>query len=136
VLPSGPFRYRDRIDLDFTPEYLGGIVGAFNAGVFGVVPFQLAEDDSGEHTSDPCRCRGEVRDLEVTDGLDAVIAATPEGDDAIRSVPGLAAAPRLIEVYRVSGGPLVFPVVLQHVLGTTRPLITGLRPWTELEKAQ
>lgn len=50
------------------------------------------------HTNDPARWRGEVCGLEVvSDGLDAVIDATPEGGEAIRTTPGLADAPRLIE---------------------------------------
>lgn len=132
VLPLGTVSYGGR-DLDFTREYLEHVVEAFDDGVFDCVPFQLAEAGGG-HTSDPCRYRGDVRSLEVVaDGLDAVIAATPEGDEAIRTAPGLAAAPRLIEGYRVADGR-VFPVVLQHILGTARPVITGLRPWQMLER--
>jgi hypothetical protein len=129
VLPFGAVDYRG-ISLDFTREYLEAIAEAF-AAALDCVPFMLAEAD-GAHTSDPDRYRGEIRSLEVVDdGLDAVIAATPEGDEAIRTTPGLAAAPRLIEGYRCADGR-VFPVVMQHILGTTRPLITGLRSWREL----
>ena len=86
VLPLGTVSYGGR-DLDFTREYLEHVVEAFDDGVFDCVPFQLAEARGG-HTSDPCRYRGDVRSLEVdADGLDAVIAATPEGDEAIRTAP-------------------------------------------------
>jgi hypothetical protein len=133
VLPSGPFTYKG-LTLDFTREYREAIAEAFDAGACDFVPFQLAESDNA-HTSDPSRYRGDVLALEVvSDGLDAVIEATPEGGEAIRTVPGLAAAPRLIEDYRCSDGS-AFPVVLQHVLGTTAPMITGLRGWQELEAA-
>jgi hypothetical protein len=135
VLPSGPVAYKGSRALDFTREYLDNIAEAFGARVFDFVPFQLAENDNA-HTSDPSRYRGEVRALEVvSDGLDAVIDATPEGDEAIRTSPDLAAAPRLVESYRTSCGR-VFPVVLQHVLGTTAPMAAGLRGWQELETNQ
>lgn len=126
ILPSGPFTYKGSRTLDFTREYLDNIAGAFGDGAFDLVPFQLAEAGNA-HTSDPARYRGDVRALEVvSDGMDAVIEATPGGDEAIRTVPGLAAAPRLIESYLSSDGS-AFPVVMQHVLGTTAPMITGLR---------
>ena len=132
VLPSGPFTYKGGRTLDFTREYLDDIAGAFGARALDFVPFQLAESDNA-HTSDPARYRGDVRALEVvSDGLDAVIEATPEGDEAIRTVPGLAAAPRLVEDYRATDGR-AWPVVLHHVLGTTAPMITGLRGWQALE---
>lgn len=132
VLPSGPFTYKGSRTLDFTLGYREAIAGAFDGRAYDFVPFQLAEAGNA-HTSDPARYRGEVCALEVvTDGLDALIAATPEGDEAIRTVPGLAAAPRLVEDYRTADGK-AFPVALQHVLGTTAPMITGLRGWQELE---
>jgi hypothetical protein len=134
VLPAGTVSYKGRRTLDFTRGYREAIAEAFRAGAFDLVPFQLAEAGNA-HTSDPARYRGEVTGLEVVeDGLDALIDATPEGDEAIRTTPGLAAAPRLIEDYRTSGGS-TFPVVLQHVLGTTAPMITGLRGWREAEAA-
>jgi len=132
VLPAGPFTYKGVRTLDFTRGYREAIAGAFDGGALDMVPFQLAESDNA-HTNDPARYRGEVRALEVvSDGMDAVIEATPEGDEAIRTVPGLAAAPRLIENYYTTDDR-PWPVVLQHVLGTTAPMITGLRGWRELE---
>jgi hypothetical protein len=133
VLPSGPFTQGNRT-LDFTLGYREAIAGAFDGRAFDFVPFQLAESDNA-HTNDPSRYCGEVRALEVvSDGLDALIAATSEGDEAIRTVPGLAAAPRLVEDYRTTDGK-TFSVALQHVLGTTAPMITGLRGWQEVEAA-
>jgi len=135
ILPAGTVSYKDRRTLDLTREYLDAIAVAFGARACDLMPFQVAEADNA-HTSDPARYCGEVTRLEVvTDGLDVVIDATPEGDKAIRTIPGLAAAPRLIEDYRSSGGS-TFPVVLQHVLGTTAPMITGLRGWQEVEAAR
>ena len=127
VLPLGKISYRDR-ELDFTREYLAGLIRAFDERAFEVVPFVLA-GENGEHTSDPARWRGEVRGLEMApDGLDAVVAVTEDGGEALRRDPGLGAAPRIIESYRCADGR-TFPAAIQHVLGTRHPVITGLRPW-------
>ena len=127
VLPLGKISYRDR-ELDFSREYLGDLVRAFDEGAFDVVPFVLA-DESGEHTSDPARCRGEVIGLEMaSDGLDAVVAVTGDGNEVLRRDPGLGAAPRIIEDYRRADGR-TFPAAIQHVLRTQHPVIAGLRPW-------
>lgn len=135
ILPSGAFIYHGRA-VDFTRGYREAIAGAFDAGVLDVVPFALGD----AYTADPGRFHGEVTGLEVTgDGLDAVIEADPTGDAAIRAslAPGgrfLGAAPRLIQNYLPTGG-LPCPVILLHVLGTSRPLIPGMRGWRELEAA-
>jgi hypothetical protein len=135
ILPSGEFSYHGRT-IDFTRGYREAIAEAFDAGVLDVVPFALGD----AYTGDPGSFHGEVTGLEVTgDGLDAVIEADPAGDAAVRAslVPGgppLGAAPRLIENYLPTGG-LPFPVILLHVLGTSRPPVTGLRGWRELEAA-
>lgn len=127
VLPLGTISYRDR-ELDFTSEYLADLVRAFDDGAFDVVPFVLAGED-GQHTNDPARWRGEVRGLEmVPDGLDAVVAVTADGGEVLRRTPALRAAPRIIEDYRGTDGR-TFPAVIQHILGTSHPVITGLRPW-------
>lgn len=129
VLPLETVRFRAR-DLVLTRQYLDDIAEAFDAGVFDEVPFLL---DAG-YVRD-IRRGGDVCCLEpVADGLDAVVDATAGGDEAIRTVPGLAAAPRLIEGYRTADGR-AFPVVLQHILGTASPVIPGLRGWRELEPA-
>lgn len=134
VLPCGPFTYKGSRTLDFTPGYREAIAEALDGRAYDFVPFQLAGSDNA-HTNDPGRYCGEVRALEVvTDGMDALIAATPDGDEAIRTVPGLAAAPRLVEDYRTTDGK-TWPVALQHVLGTTAPMIPGLRGWQEVEPA-
>jgi hypothetical protein len=130
VLPLGKVTL-PRFELDLTPAYLADLVTAFEQGAFDVVPFQLT---AGWHTSDPERCHGEVRGLEVTAaGLDALILADEAGNRAIMGdpgagVPGCDAAPRIIEDYHRADGA-VFAAAIQHVLGTPSPLITGLRRW-------
>ena len=126
VLPLGTVTL-PRGELALTPEYLGWLAEAFDEAAFDYVPFQLAFDS--EHTSDPDRWRGDVTGFEMADdGLDALIMATDEGNRAILETPGLDAAPRIINDYRTADGR-VFPAAIQHILGTTKPLITGLRGW-------
>jgi hypothetical protein len=135
ILSSGTITIGDRT-LDFTPGHREAIAEAFRAGALEVVPFTLGDTFTG----DPCSLSGEVRGLEVVeDGVDAVIAVSEWADEVIRDSlrPGrlpVAAVPCLIENYLHPGG-LPFPVVLLRVLGTTRPMITGLRGWRELEAA-
>lgn len=131
VLPLGTISYRNR-EKTFDRGYLEAIVSAFDGDAYDRVSFQDGSTD-GVHTNDPGRWRGDVRRLEVVpDGLDAVIAVTAEGDELIRTTPGLAAAPRLVEDYRRHDGR-EFRVAMQHVLATRTPMITGLRPWRAVE---
>lgn len=131
VLPLATIRYKGLREVTFDRAYLEAIADAFNAGAYDRVPFQVSPD--GMHTHSPEAWAGDVRAVEaVADGLDVVIAATARGDDYIRTVQGLAAAPRLVEDYHRSDGR-VFRVALQHVLGTCSPMITGLRGWQRVE---
>jgi len=136
ILPSGPVAYKGSRTLNFTREYRESIAEAFSAGALEIVPFAIGDTYAG----DPDSLAGEVRALEVTeDGMDAVIGVAQRADAAIRASlapggPPFGAAPGLIENYRTSGSK-AFPVVLLHVLGTTRPMITGLRGWREVEAA-
>jgi hypothetical protein len=136
ILPSGPVAYKGARTLDFTREYRESIAAAFKAGALDVVPFTLGDTYAG----DPEALAGEVRGLEVVDdGMDAVIGVGQRADAAIRASlapgsPPLGAAPGLMENYRTSGGE-AYPVVLRHVLGTARPMLTGLRGWREVEAA-
>jgi hypothetical protein len=138
VLPSGTVTIGHRTP-DFTREYREAIAEAFSARAVDYVPFMIG--NSYTYTSDPANCHGEVRSLEIVDdGMDAVIEVDREADAAIRvsltpGGPPFGAAPCLIENYLHPGG-LPFPVVLLRVLGTTQPMITGLRGWQEVEAAR
>jgi len=100
-----------------TRLYCQNLVNSFGQ-VYEFVPFQIAEI----HTSDPSALAGDVTGLSLTeDGLDAHIRTDACIDD-------LDAAPQIILQYRSALGQ-VWPAVLRHVLGTTTPVITGLRGW-------
>ena len=129
VLPAGVISYRGR-DIRFTDSYLSGLVSAFKGRAVDCVPFVLFPD--GAHTNDPQWFRGEVTGLEVVpDGLDALITVDDETSGVISADPGLGAAPQIIEDYRRADGE-EFPAVVRHVLGTRKPMITGLRVWQRL----
>jgi hypothetical protein len=131
LLPVGEIEYKGRT-LRFDREYLKGLVAAFKAKAFDLVPFQLARDDN-KHTNDPERYRGEVVGLEMApDGLDLILEATEAGDELLRTNPRLGVSARIYEEYVRSDGKS-WPQALQHVLATLDPHIPGMRSWKEIE---
>jgi len=121
VLPVGQVAYRGRT-LDFTRDYLTELARNFNAGAADQVPFLLA-DAQNQHHSLPERFRGEVKGVEVeADGLYALIETSEEGSRL------LADNPRLGVSARIRGDK-----VLEHVLGTLDPVVTGMKPWEAIE---
>lgn len=129
LLPLGSISYKGR-KLQFTKDYLAGIVKAFKDKAFNQVPFQLADGDN-KHNNDPERYRGEIAELELTsDGLDLILEATEDGDALIRKNPKLGVSARIFENFDRSDGKS-WPAALQHVLGTLDPHIAGMRQWTE-----
>lgn len=133
LLPVGTIDYKGR-KIEFSREYLAGIVKAFAEKAYDQVPFQLAPQGN-EHTNDPERFRGEIRSLELTgEGLDLILAATEDGDRVLRENPALGVSARISEDYQRSDGRF-FPAAIQHVLGTLDPRIPGMRPWEAVEAA-
>lgn len=131
ILPFTTVLHRGR-RLALTPAYLHVIAASFSAGAVDQVPF-LVEDSRGQMSGDPSLCRGWVCRLEeVDDGMDAIVAVDGEGDALLAADPQLAAAPRLAEPFRVASG-IEFPVALLSLHTTSRPLLTGLRPWRREE---
>jgi len=131
LLPFRTISYKGR-ELVFDRAYLEGLVKAFKAKAFDLVPFQLARGDN-KHTNDPERCRGEIIDLELApDGLDLILEANESGDELLRSNPKLGVSARIYEEYERSDGKS-WPQALQHVLGTLDPHIAGMRNWKEVE---
>lgn len=133
LLPVGTINYKGR-RINFSREYLASLVRAFQGRAYDQVPFQLA-DAANTHTNDPERFRGTIRGLELTaDGLDLILAPTPDGAKVLAANPDLGVSARIVEDYERADGRH-FPAAVQHVLGTLDPRITGMRPWQAIEAA-
>ena len=133
LLPIAKINYKGR-PIDFTRDYLAGLVKAFNDRAYDQVAFQLA-DAANTHTDDPERFRGEIAALEMTDdGLDVIVAATEDGSRLLRENPRLGVSAKIIEDYDRADGKF-FSRAVKHVLGTLDPRLTGMRPWQAVEAA-
>jgi len=122
VLPMAQIAYRGRT-LDFTRSYLEELARNFNAGAADQVPFLLA-DAQNLHHSLPERFRGEVKGVEVeADGLYALIETSEEGSRLLAENPRLGVSARIRPATKV----------LEHVLGTLDPVVTGMKPWEAIE---
>jgi hypothetical protein len=133
LLPVAKIDYKGRV-IDFTRDYLAGLVTAFNDRAYDQVAFQLA-DEKNTHTEAPERFRGEIAALELTvDGLDVIVAATDAGAEVLRENPRLGVSAKIVEGYGRADGKF-FPRALKHVLGTLDPRLTGMRPWEAVEAA-
>lgn len=134
VLPRGKsIDYTDpatgaKRTLNFTDDYLQGIVDSFSKGAYDAVKFQIA-DAKNTHTEDPERARGTVRAFELTsDGLDMVVDLTDDGAKLIADNPDLPVSARIVEGLARADGA-TFPVAIRHVLGTLDPRVAGMSPW-------
>jgi hypothetical protein len=133
LLPVGRINYKGRV-IDFTREYLAGLVKAFTDRAYDAVPLQFA-DEENRHTEKVEHRRGTVRGLELTDdGLDVIVSAGPQGAAYLAEYPDLGISAKIVEDYERADGKF-FPAALKHVLGTLDPRITGMRPWQEIAAA-
>lgn len=133
LLPIATIDYKGRT-IDFTRDYLAGLVKAFNDRAYDQVAFQLA-DAQNTHTEDPERFRGEIAALELTDtGLDVIVAATDDGAKVLRDNPRLGVSAKIVEDYGRADGKF-FSRALKHVLGTLDPRMTGMAPWEAVDAA-
>jgi len=133
LLPVAKINYKGRV-IDFTRDYLSGLVKAFNDRAYDQVPFQLADRENA-HTDDPERFRGEIAALELTDdGLDVIVAATEDGARLLRENPRLGVSAKIAENYARADGKF-YAHAVKHVLGTLDPRLNGMRPWQAVEAA-
>lgn len=129
ILKFGRIRYGDRV-IDFTPDYARELIENYRSGVIEQVPYQLA-DHANRHTNDPERTRGLIKGLDLTpdgSGLDAFVETTPEGTRVLEDNPNLGVSARILEGVEYADGRKAGRV-LQHVLGTLDPHLSGMRPW-------
>jgi hypothetical protein len=140
LLRTGEFDYRPKDGpprkLRFTPAYLASLATAFKQRAVDQVPFQLA-DGQNSHDQPPERFHGEVLGMELSQGgeaLDVLVSATDEGAKVLEENPRLGISARILEDYNPSDGRH-FDRAVDQVLGTLRPVITGLSPWAAIKLA-
>jgi len=122
LLPLDRVAYRGGV-LDFTRDYLTELARNFNGGAMDQVPFVLA-DAQNQHHSDPRRYVGDVKGVEVTDdGLYALIETSAGGSRLLTDNPRLGVSARIRPDTKV----------LEHVLGTLNPVVTGMKLWEAIE---
>lgn len=127
ILPLGDVESDKYGTLRFDRERLRGIVERFKAGAYDMVPLMLADKDNRHH-DDPERIRGEVVDVEATDGgLFAKIKAGEAGSRLLTDNPRLPVSVRLV--------PDEQGEALGHVLATPDPVWRGQHPWELIEAA-
>lgn len=130
VLPIDSISYNGR-RIDFTREYLEGIVTAFSDGAFDNVPLQFADADN-RHSNAIERYRGDVVDMSLEDdGLYVVVAATDDGAKSLLENPKVGISARIVNEYDRSDGKH-YSAAMQHVLATHDPRIPGLGAWESI----
>lgn len=129
VLPYGKIHYRDQV-LDFSKDFARKLVENFKQQPFHQVPFVMV-DGKNQHNSDPERVRGEVKGLELgDDGVYATVETNEEGSEYLKKKnPNLGTSVRVLFDYTRPADKRKFGPVLEHLAGTTKPHVPGLKPW-------
>lgn len=134
VLRVGSIDYKGR-RIDFTPDYLDGLVTAYQQKAFDSVPLVFAGPDN-THTQDVERIRGEVIGLERDgDRLDAIVrASSDEAAALLRDNPNIGVSVRIEQPIQRADGH-TWGAAIQHVLATANPRLTGMAPWRPVDLA-
>lgn len=132
VLRTGSIDYKGR-RLDFTPDYLDGLITAHREGAFDSVPLVFAAADNA-HTQDVERIRGDILGFRRDgDRLRALVhASTDEAADLLRNNPKIGCSVRIEHPIARADGK-TWQAGVQHVLATANPRINGLGPWEPVE---
>lgn len=132
ILPVGSINYNGR-RIDFSRDYLAEIKRSFDEQAYDAVPFLVATGDSDQHGDAPMRTEGEVRSLELTDdGLYALLDLTEAAASKVAQFPRLGVSARIVDPRTRADGKS-WPRALAHVLATTDPRVTGMRPWQAVD---
>lgn len=138
ILPIGEFKYTDQNgntrDLNITQDYVKEIVRAFEEKALDQTPFALADERNSHNVDErPDRYGGEVLKLiSKPQGLSAIYRLTDKAASMVRENRKLGVSARIKEDYsRIDGQS--WPVVIDQVLGTLNPKMTGMSPWKEVK---
>lgn len=131
VLPYGEFGYKGT-KFTITPEWADEAIRAFNEQAFDQTVFALA-DENNSHDVDnrPDRYGGEVLGFKkTTKGVNAVIKLTSPSVKLVEDTEGkLGVSVRFRENYTREADGKSWPVVIDQVLGTLDPRLTGMDKW-------
>lgn len=133
VLPYGKFGYRGD-SFEITPEWVDKAIQSFEDRAFDQTVVALADEDNSHKVDKrPDRFGGEVIKFKKTPkGLSAVVQLTNKVADLVRDNKKLGVSVRFREGYTREADGKSWPVVIDQVLGTLDPRITGMEPWKEI----
>lgn len=137
ILRDGDFKYTDkagkRRTLKFDLSYYKALKKAFDDKAFDAVEFQLADGSNG-HDVGPEQTRGTLLELEdpADDGLWGTFEVSEDAAKLLDLHPNLGVSARIFENLEHADGRR-FPIAMKQVLGTTDPVITGLKPWEKVD---
>lgn len=133
VLPFGRFHYKGD-SFEITQQWVDNAIKAFEDKAFDQTPFALA-DENNSHDVDhrPDRFGGEVLKLvKRPTGLNAIMRLTDNVARMVRNNKKLGVSVRFREGYTRDADQKSWPVVIDQVLGTLKPRLTGMAPWREI----
>lgn len=133
ILPWGKFHYKGDT-FEITPAWADQAIKAFSDKAFDQTPFALA-DERNSHDVDhrPDRFGGEVLGfVKRATGLNAVLQLTSKAANMVRENKKLGVSVRFHEGYTRDSDQRSWPVVIDQVLGTLKPRLTGMAPWKEI----
>ena len=138
ILRPGTFNYTDSTGkqrkLKFDEGYFREIKDAFDNQAFDAVEFQLA-DRTNSHDVAPERTRGVLVGLSEPSAEEGLIGEFEVSEDMAKLLelhPKLGVSARIFENLEHADGRK-FSAAMKQVLGTTDPVITGLKPWEKVD---
>lgn len=133
ILPWGSFNYKGNV-YTITEDWADKAIKAFEDRAFDQTPFALA-DEYNSHDVDhrPDRFGGEVlRFIKRPTGFNAILRLTNKAAETVRNNKKLGVSVRFRENYQRDADQRSWPVVIDQVLGTLKPRLTGMTPWKEV----
>lgn len=137
ILPEGKFKYGNA-DLDLSADVLKLAVQSFKDGAADEVPFQWG-GTQGEHNNDPQKRGGTLTRVEHVPGKGVFgyfdFSTNPETAQYVEKYPRFGVSPQILLNHQRADGKK-FDVVINHVLGTSVPRMTGMSAWDKVQLSQ
>lgn len=137
ILPEGKFKYGNS-DLDLGPDTLKLAVQSFKDGAADEVPFQWG-GEQGQHNNDPKKRGGTLARVEHVPGKGIYgyfdFSKNPETEQYVEKYPRFGVSPQILLNHQRTDGKQ-YDVVINHVLGTSVPRMTGMSAWEKVQLSQ